>query len=53
MLELTPEPNLIVPFDGQTESGVRGAFAILSAVCETLSCASRLMKIMPGNERLN
>lgn len=53
MLELTPEPNLIVPFDGQTESGVRRAFAILSAVCETLSCASRLMKIMPGNERLN
>lgn len=53
MLELTPEPNLIVPFDGQTESGVRGAFAILSAVCQTLTCASRLMKIMPGNERLN
>lgn len=53
MLELTPEPNLIVPFDGQTESDVRSAFGILSAVCETLSCASRLMKIMPGNERLN
>jgi hypothetical protein len=53
MLELTPEPNLIVPFDGQTESGVHGAFAILSAVCQTLSCASRLMKIMPGNERRN
>ena len=53
MLELTPEPNLILPFDGQTEGGVRDAFATLSVVCETLSCASRLMKIMPGNERLN
>lgn len=53
MLELTPEPNLIVPFDGQTENGVRGAFGTLTAVCETLACASRLMKIMPGNERLN
>jgi hypothetical protein len=52
MLELTPEPNLIIPFNGQTDEGVRGAFAILSVACQTLSCASRLMKIMPGNERL-
>ena len=30
MLELTPEPNLIIPFNGETEEGVRGSFAILS-----------------------
>lgn len=53
MLELTPEPNLIVPFDGQSEDGVGGAFASLAAVCDVLSCASRLMKIMPGTERSN
>jgi len=52
MLELTPEPNLIISFNGETDEGVRGAFAILSVACQTLSCASRLMKIMPGNERL-
>ena len=53
MLELTPEPNLIVPFDGQSEESVGGAFAILAAACDALSCASRLMKIMPGNVRSN
>ncbi len=53
MLELIPEPNLIIPFDGETSEGVFGAFAILSTVCKTLSCASRLMKLMPGNERVN
>jgi hypothetical protein len=53
MLELTPEPNLIIPFNGELEEGVRGAMAILSTVFETLCCASRLMKVMPGNERLN
>lgn len=53
MLELIPEPNLIIPFNGETKEGVLGAFAVLSTVCETLSCASRLMKLMPGNERLD
>jgi hypothetical protein len=52
MLELTPAPNLIVRFNGETKEGVVGAFTVLSTVCETLSCASRLMTIMPGNERL-
>ena len=53
MLELTPEPNLIVQFNGEIQEGVLGAFTILSTACETLSCASRLMTLMPGNERLN
>lgn len=53
MLELTPEPNLIVQFNGEIQEEVLGAFTILSTACETLSCASRLMTLMPGNERLN
>ena len=53
MLELTPEPNLIVQFNGEIPEGVLDAFTILSTACETLSCASRLMTLMPGNERLN
>ena len=52
MLELTPEPNLIVPFNGESKESVLGAFTILATVCNTLSCASELMKIMPGNERV-
>jgi len=53
MLEVTPAPNVIIPFNGETSEGVRGAFEILATVCETLSCASRLITIMPGNERVN
>ena len=51
MLELTPEPNLIIEFNGETPQSVAEAFGILSTVCETLSCASRVMELMPGNER--
>ena len=53
MLEVQPEPNIITPFDGDQEDSVREAFATLSTACETLSCASRLMQIMPGNKSLN
>lgn len=53
MLELTPEPNLIIPLNGEDERSVRAAFGVLAAFCETLACASRLMKIMPGNEPLD
>ena len=53
MLEVTPEPNLIIPFDGQTREGVLGAFTVLEVACNTLSVASRLIAIMPGNERSN
>ncbi len=53
MLELTPEPNLIIPLNGEDERSVRAAFGVLAVFCETLACASRLMKIMPGNESLD
>ena len=53
MLEVTPMPNVIIPFNGKTSEGVLGAFATLATVCETLSCARRLITIMPGNERVN
>jgi hypothetical protein len=50
MLEVTPAPNVIIPFNGETKDGVLNAFDILATVCETLSLASRLITIMPGNE---
>ena len=53
MLEVTPAPNLIIPFNGEARESVLGAFAVLATVCETLSCASRLIALMPGNDRLN
>jgi hypothetical protein len=53
ILEVTPTPHLIIPFNGESRQGVLNAFATLATVCETLSCASRLISIMPGNECLN
>ncbi len=53
MLELIPEPNLIVPFNGERTAEALAAFDILATICETLCCASRMMKLMPGNERPN
>jgi hypothetical protein len=52
MLELIPEPNFIIRLNGEAEQSVLEAFRVLSVLCETLVCASRLMKIMPGNEPL-
>jgi hypothetical protein len=51
MLEVTPEPNLIIRLNGEDVGSVRDGFDRLAACCETLACATRLMKIMPGNER--
>jgi len=53
MLEVTPSPNFILPFSGETGDGVVGALAVLGTVCQTLSVASSLMTIMPGNDRLH
>jgi hypothetical protein len=53
MLEVTPAPNVIIPFNGETKEGVLNAFATLATVCETLSLASRLITLMPRNERMN
>jgi hypothetical protein len=52
MYEVIPEPNLILRLNGEDEQSVREAFRVLAVLCETLVCASRLMKMMPGNELL-
>jgi hypothetical protein len=52
MYEVIPEPNLILRLNGEDEQSVREAFRVLAVLCETLVCASRLMKMMPGNEPL-
>jgi hypothetical protein len=52
MYEVAPEPNLILRLNGEDEQSVREAFRVLAVLCETLVCASRLMKMMPGSEPL-
>lgn len=49
MLEVSPEPNLILPLQTEDVSQVRAAFATLRCFCRTLALANQLMKQLPGN----
>jgi hypothetical protein len=51
MLEVTPEPNLIIPFDPTRTESVRDAFQVFGVACETIATASRLIDLMPGNDK--
>jgi hypothetical protein len=51
MMEVTPEPNLIIPFDPTDTESVRGAFQVFGVACQTIAAASRLVDLMPGNDQ--
>ena len=51
MLEVTPEPNLIIPFDPTDSGTARDAFQVFAVACETIAAASRLIDLMPGNDK--
>jgi hypothetical protein len=51
MLEVTPEPNLIIPFDPALTQSVRDAFHVFGVACEIIAAASRLIDLMPGNDK--
>jgi hypothetical protein len=51
MMECTPEPDLVIPLNAFEPGTVQSAFTTLAAVCETLEAASRLIDLMPGNEK--
>jgi hypothetical protein len=51
MMEVTPEPNLIIPFDPTDTESVRGAFHVFGVACATIAASSRVIDLMPGNER--
>ena len=50
MMEVPPEPNLIIPINVLDETTVRGAFATLANVCETLAAASKLISLLPDSK---
>lgn len=50
MMEVYPEPTLIIPMDTRRREGIQEAFRLLGAACDTLACASRIISILPGNE---
>ena len=51
MLEVTPEPNLIIPFDPTHTVTVRDVFHVFGVACEAIAAASRLIDLMPGNDK--
>lgn len=51
MAEASPEPNLIIPLNAFDRAAVKMAFRTVAAACETLEAATRLIDVMPGNER--
>jgi len=49
--EAASEPNLILPLSAFDLKSIRSAFHTLAVVCRTLAAASRLIDLMPGNEK--
>ena len=48
-MEVTPQPNVIIPLKLCDPGSIRKGFRTLGIVCETLAAASRLVDLMPGN----
>ena len=49
-MEVTPQPNLIIPLKLSEPGSVNKAFRTLGIACETLAATSRLIDLMPGND---
>jgi hypothetical protein len=49
-MEVTPQPNLIIPLKLSEPGSFGKAFRTLGIACETLAAASRLIDLMPGND---
>ena len=51
MMEATPEPSVILPFNAHQRGSVRQAFGTFGVICSTLAAASRVIDLMPGSDR--
>jgi len=49
MMEVPPEPNLIIPFSALDQAQVSAAFASLASACDTLAAASQLISMLPDS----
>ena len=50
MLEVEPEPNIIIPFDPTDTASVQRTFQMFGVACQTIAAASQLIDLMPGND---
>ena len=51
MMEVEPEPNIIIPFDPTDTASVQRTFQTFGVACQTISAASRVIDLMPGNDQ--
>ncbi len=51
MMEVEPEPNIIIPFDPTNRESVQRTFHMFGVACQTIAAASRVIDLMPGNDR--
>jgi hypothetical protein len=49
-MEVTPQPNVIIPLKICDPVSITQGFRTLGILCRTLAAASRLIDLMPGNE---
>ena len=49
MMEVPPEPNLIIPLNATDADHTRSAFDVLANACETLAAASKLIASLPDS----
>ena len=52
MLEVTPEPWPLIPFDGTDQESTRKAFDCFGGVLDTLVAARRVLNLVPGWEAI-
>ncbi len=50
MMEVEPEPNIIIPFDPTDTASVQRTFQMFGVACRTIAAASQLIDLMPGND---
>ena len=50
MLELTPEPWPLIPFNGTDPAGTKSAFGCLSGALDALAAARKVLELVPGWE---
>jgi hypothetical protein len=51
MMEVTPEPNIIIPFDPADTESVRRTFHMFGVACQAIAAASHVIDLMPGNDQ--
>ena len=51
MMEVEPEPNIIIPFDPTDMASVQRTFQTFGVACQTIAAASRVIDLMPGNDQ--